>query len=432
MSKIRTIRKILSSSFRKARRPLPVRLNTTAALECLEARLVCSASSPAPALAAPSLSGQVSASFSTDERTVTLQAQQKTFTINRPLVSPWSYQAVGKTYWVAPGGNDQADGSAAHPFATISRAVAAAAPGDIIDVRAGTYAGDLFITKSGQAGKPIIITAAPGDLGKVLITPSQHDIASNPDAAVITLDAANYVWINGLVIEGSRGRPGAPTSEHYGANGITWEGGAGLGDRATNNVVYNNVHCGLKEMHHGGSGIFIQGNIIFDNGTSSLDHGIYMPADNVTMSGNVIFDNSGYGIHSYISPTNQVIAHNIIFGNTTGGILLAGSHTQVYYNTVVGNGVGIFYFRGGCADNVVEHNIFAFNRVNAGYDNGGGKLGDPSNNRDDYNCYFQGALDARVQVGPHDMFANPGFVDAQHGDFRPNLAGYWAPEGAFM
>ena len=432
MSRIQTLRKILSSRLRKPRSLLPRRHVRNAPLECLESRLVCTASSPAAALAFPSLSGQANISFSPNEQQVTIQTPQQTFTINRPLVSPWNYRAVGQTYWVAPGGSDLANGSAAHPFATISRAVTAAAPGDIIDVEAGTYADDLFITKSGQAGKPIIITAAPGDLGKVVVTPSQHDIATNPNGAVITLDAANYVWINGLVIEGARGRPGAPASEHYGANGITWEGGAGLGDQATNNVVYNNIHCGLKEMNQGGSRIFIQGNIIFDNGTNSLDHGICMPADNVTISGNVIFDNTGYGIQSYSSPTYQVIAHNIIFGNTTGGILVAGNHTQVYYNTVVGNGVGILYYRGGCVNNVAQHNIFAFNSTNAGYDNGGGTLGNPSNNLDDYNDYFQGTLDARVPLGPHDMFVNPGFVNAQFGDFTPNLAGHYAPEGAFM
>jgi hypothetical protein len=36
---------------------------------------------------------------------------------------------------------------------------------------------------------------------------------------------------------------------------ITWAGGAGIGCRATNNVVYGNVHCGLKEMGHGGTDI---------------------------------------------------------------------------------------------------------------------------------------------------------------------------------
>ena len=41
------------------------------------------------------------------------------------------------------------------------------------------------------------------------------------------------VWINGLVIEGSKGRPEAPKAETYGANSITWAGKAGLGWRAT-------------------------------------------------------------------------------------------------------------------------------------------------------------------------------------------------------
>src|SRR5262249_46353773 len=158
-----------------------------------------------------------------------------------------------------------------------------------------------------------------------------------------------YVWINGFVIEGPLGRPEAPVAEHFGADGITWDCGAGLGDRATNNVIYRNVHCGLKEMNHGGSGILIRGNVIFDNGTGRLDHGIYMPASNTRMDGNVIYDNSGWGIHSYPSPMNQVISHNVIFGNGMGGIILAGSYNKVLNNTVSHNKMlGILYFRSGC------------------------------------------------------------------------------------
>ena len=64
------------------------------------------------------------------------------------------------------------------------------------------------------------------------------------------VDAAIILGRDGLVIEGPLGCPEAPKMETYGANGITWAGKAGEGCRATNNVVYGNVHCGLKEMGH--------------------------------------------------------------------------------------------------------------------------------------------------------------------------------------
>ena len=241
----------------------------------------------------------------------------------------------------------------------------------------------------------------------------------NPGGAVITVTkAVRQIWINGLIIEGPKGRPEAPKAEMYGANGVTWSDKAGPGCRATNNVVYNNVHCGVKEMSHGGKEILIAGNIIFGNGTDSHDHGIYMPAHAVVMDGNIIFDNAGYGIHSYEYPERQIITRNICFDHKWAGIILGGSKNKVYHNVCTANGIGMFYFRKGCEQNEVRNNIFAFNKTDCGYDDGGGKLGDPSQNSDDYNCYFPGAPDRRIQPGEHELLADPFFQDAKKGDYR--------------
>src|SRR5262249_19151436 len=157
-----------------------------------------------------------------------------------------NYTAQGNTYWVSTTGNDNNAGSSTSPFATINKGVAMAGPGDIVYIEPGTYDESLFITKSGLAGKPIIISCAPGALGQVTITPSATWVAANPSGSVIRLSGATNVWINGLNIQGPLGQPYAPTSEHYMADGITWQNGAGAGNRATNNVVYANVHCGMK------------------------------------------------------------------------------------------------------------------------------------------------------------------------------------------
>src|SRR5205823_4256320 len=160
--------------------------------------------------------------------------------------------------------------------------------------------------------------------------------------------------------------PKAPLTEGFGANGITWSGGAGSGCRVTNNIVYNNVHCGLKEMGHGGTGISIEANVIFDNGTEGHGHGIYCPADNCTIEGNISFNNANCGIQSYRNtataaspgPTGQKINRNICFGNGGGGLVLAGISTQVYNNAFAYNGLfGLMYFRSTCQKNVVKNNV---------------------------------------------------------------------------
>jgi parallel beta-helix repeat protein len=364
-------------------------------------------------------SGSTTVNFSKDEGTVVIRHHGRTWTVARPVVSPWTYKARGRVYWVAPAGRDSNPGTAQRPLRHIATALSRALAGDVVYVRAGTYVESLVLSRSDHEGRPIVLSCAPGELGRVKVTPPREYVEKNPHGAVVTLtNGAQHVWINGLVIEGPKGRPEAPRMETFGGNGITWSGKAGLGCRATNNVVYGNVHCGIKEMGHGGAGLFVEGNVIFDNGTEGRDHGIYMPASDVRLNGNVIFDHPGWGIHSYSSPKRQLITRNVCFGNKAGGIILAGSDNKVYHNVCASNGQGIFYFRKGCVGNDVRDNIFAFNKTDCGYDNGGGKLGDPSDNTDDYNCYFPGKPSRYIAAGRHEVLASPRFRDANKGDFR--------------
>jgi parallel beta-helix repeat protein len=358
--------------------------------------------------------------FSADEGTVTIRTGIKGRELPRPVVSPWKYKAKGHTYYVAADGDDRSAGTEAKPFRTIGKGVAKAIAGDIVYVKAGTYTEVLNISHSGEEEKPIIISCAPGELGKVVLTPSKEFVEKNPKKAVITLDSgARNVWINGLVIVGPKGRPEAPKNDTFSANGITWSGKAGPGCRATNNVVCRNVHCGMKEMGHGGTKILMEGNVIFDNGTDGKDHGIYVPSDEHTLNGNIIFDTAGYAIHAYSTPKRLTITRNVCFDNKAGGIIIGGSDNKVLNNVCASNGIGIFYFRSGCKSNVVKNNIFAFNKTDCGYDNGGGKLGDPADNVDDYNCYFPGKPNKLIKPGSNEVTgADPKFVDAGKGDYR--------------
>jgi parallel beta-helix repeat protein len=358
--------------------------------------------------------------FSADEGTVSIRAGKKAWELPRPVVSPWKYKAKGHTYYVAASGDDRGPGTEAKPFQTIAKAVGQTTAGDVVYVKAGTYVEALSVTRSGEDEKPIILSCAPDDLGKVVLTPPKAFVEKNPGKAVITLSSgARNVWINGLVIVGPKGRPEAPKMDTYGANGITWANKAGPGCRATNNVICRNVHCGLKEMSHGGTKILMEGNVIFDNGTEGRDHGIYAPSDEHTINGNLIFDNAGYGVHAYSTPKRLTITRNVIFGNKAGGIIVGGSDNKVLNNVAAGNAVGMFYYRGGCKDNAVKNNIFAFNKTDCGYDNGGGKLGDPADNADDYNCYFPGLPDKHIKTGPNELTgADPKFMNAGKGDYR--------------
>jgi hypothetical protein len=60
------------------------------------------------------------------------------------------------TYYVAKNGSDSNNGSSGSPFATISKAASVAAPGDTVNIAAGTYSGNVSLSKKASAGSPIV------------------------------------------------------------------------------------------------------------------------------------------------------------------------------------------------------------------------------------------------------------------------------------
>ncbi|WP_406470782.1 right-handed parallel beta-helix repeat-containing protein [Streptomyces sp. NBC_01615] len=73
--------------------------------------------------------------------------------------------AAAPTIVVAVNGDDAAAGTPDHPLRTIQKAVDKAKPGDVIAVRAGTYAltDNITIATSGTASQPITLGAYPGE-----------------------------------------------------------------------------------------------------------------------------------------------------------------------------------------------------------------------------------------------------------------------------
>lgn len=120
--------------------------------------------------------------------------------------------AAAPTYVVAPAGDDSGPGTAAAPFRTIQRAVAAARPGVTIQVRAGTYTGPFQIDGvSGTRTAPITLEAA-GD-GPVVLTADLPPVPCNrsqPAARTLNFGAGVDYWtVVGLTIRGGIGIKGA-------------------------------------------------------------------------------------------------------------------------------------------------------------------------------------------------------------------------------
>jgi hypothetical protein len=380
---------------------------------------------PPPPLPPPPSVDSV-ASFSTDEKQVTIAYQGKTWNIQRPVVSPWHYVASGKTYWVATDGDDGHPGTQQLPLRTPSHAASLAGPGDVVYVEAGSYHDHVSLTRSGTSSAPIIFSCAPGALGQVTITPDQNylNTCTVNRSDIFDCNASTNIWINGFNIEGPlghantnpnpssySGRSASDSSNLDGFCGISWQEGAGQGCQATNNVIYGNPHCGLKEWGDGGTNILMQANVIFGNGVTGLDHGVYMPADDSTVNGNIIFNNVGNGIQAYSHPTNDVISNNLIFGNGISAIVLSCTNSQVYNNTCAYNaGDGLQWYGSSESNNTVENNIFAFNGRDEEFWTG-------SNDKADYNDIFPGPARYPPE-GTHTFSKDPLFVDAASGDYR--------------
>jgi hypothetical protein len=96
-------------------------------------------------------------------------------------------QAAGSTLWVDDDYwyPEESDGSLEKPYTTIHAAVAAAQNGDTINIRVGTYTGDLTIDKS--------VTLRTEDVKSTLLT-------SNTQTAYVINIKANAVSLEGLTI----------------------------------------------------------------------------------------------------------------------------------------------------------------------------------------------------------------------------------------
>jgi len=106
-----------------------------------------------------------------------------------------------ETFYVSPAGNNINPGTKEKPFRTIPQALSTANPGDTVLVRAGTYPGRIVLGKTGSPGKPVTLSACPGE--KVLIagrveqkkgfTPTAgkkytYEIAETEDVAAVISD----------------------------------------------------------------------------------------------------------------------------------------------------------------------------------------------------------------------------------------------------
>ncbi|MGW2260309.1 right-handed parallel beta-helix repeat-containing protein [Streptomyces sp. NPDC001780] len=285
------------------------------------------------------------------------------------------------TIVVAPNGDDSAPGTLQQPLRTIQKAVDRARPGDVVAVRAGTYAltDNITITTSGEAGRPITLGAYRDE--KVVVDgerlPAGHtpvggsipraergaihqeasywqvsglEIINGPYAYYC--DGCDHNVFSGLVVHDNyesgfqlQGDSSGnlilnldsyanrdPRKNGESADGLAIKEGGGAGNVVRGARLWNNVDDGFDAWKFT-SPILIEDTVAYGNGYNrwnfpdfagdgngfKLGGGTPAPAAGHTLRNSVAYGNAAHGITDNGNPGALVISRNSSFRNEGTG-----------------------------------------------------------------------------------------------------------------
>lgn len=293
-------------------------------------------------------------------------------------------------YAASPSGSDSASGTVQAPYRTVQRLVSSLSPGQVGCLRAGTYTGNVKVSRGGGAGAPIRLTSYGAEKPRVV---GRFWIANGAD----------HVVVDHLVLDGRSTT--LPSPSIY-ASDVAFR------DNEVTNA-HTAICFNIGQIDYGWfvRGAVIERNHIHDCGklpSANHDHGIYVENSSDTrIAGNLIHDNADRGINLYPNARRTTITGNVI-ANNGEGILFSGDFGQATTDTLVQGNV-IAYSK-------LRYNVEAW--FPAGNPTGTG-------NAVRRNCFYKGArgnVDAAVGGASialdGNLVSNPGFVDRGRGDFR--------------
>lgn len=292
-------------------------------------------------------------------------------------------------FYVAPaGGSDSNAGSIGAPFASFTKAISSATPGDTIFARGGTYnlSSKLQITKSGTSTNPLHLVAFPGET-PILDFTGQADADAN--RGVELSSSADYWHIKGLTIQHA-GDNGFNSSGDHGVfeqivTRFNRDSGFQFGSSASYNLSLNCDSYGnydpqkrgedadgfaVKSATIGPGNVF-KGNRAFDNSDDGWDM-FGSRANGVLIMNSWAFDNGldpggtgafqgdGNGIKLGHDSGSHILANVLAVSNPTNGIDINGngyiydansnptvpngSLVQMYNSTAYKNGNANVYY----------------------------------------------------------------------------------------
>ena len=222
-------------------------------------------------------------------------------------------------FYVSPSGSPGGDGSMSSPWdlQTALDHPAAVQPGDTIWLQGGTYAAAMYVSDlTGTAARPIIVRQYPGERATI-----DGGMAGQ---GLVTRGAHTWFW--GFEVMGSSGQAILVYNS--------------VGDRFINLVVHDaGKYAGIGQFTWTGARqTEIHGCIVYNNGREhNLDHGFYVQNDVATgmlyVTDNIIFNNWARGIQVYakVGTLRETISGIVIEGNVAfhnGSISVPVNHTK--------------------------------------------------------------------------------------------------------
>jgi hypothetical protein len=321
----------------------------------------------------------------------------------------WSWSLTHAATRYAAAGGSGASCTFASPCA-LSTGLSQTNAGDTLYLRGGTYTlvlddAAFAIPKGSSWNTPVTIASAPNE------TATLHGSGDH------TLGLGQGVWyviFDRLVIDGSSCTFGV---SFFGSQRVRLQNSEVRNAQASgilSNLAVQNFNEYLNlHLHH--------------NGTSRLDHGVYLEGQNNTIAGSEMDNNQGYGIHIYNGGGGT--GSNTIFGNRIhhnlgdGGVTLSSGNNHLFYNNLVynNNGYGITVGFGG-ADNTQMYNNTIYGNSQYAINLRTGVTNTKMRN----NLYFGNGTDGVQDFGSsgtvqdHNLASNPSFVNAGAADFHLN------------
>jgi hypothetical protein len=254
-------------------------------------------------------------------------------TFNSVSASVSGANTTAGQYYVSPTGSDSNNGSAAHPWKTITHAGTVVGPGATVHVAPGTYTG--YITTYAKGTSSLRITYisdvqwAAKIIGNLVDRSTWHNYGNYVDIMGFELTSVGRI---GLYNDGSYVRYiGNHVHDIAGPTSATCDlGGAG--------IMHGNYSAGHDEMI---------GNFVHDiglvNSAQCPDfvtvHGLYHANPHGRIVDNLVIHARDYGIHLYHSATAVTVADNTSLNNGASGLVVGNSNGGSDNNTVVANNI---------------------------------------------------------------------------------------------